>query len=131
MPSPDLWGAVTAILRANRIPAAFQPTHLTITLSVGPPLAIPLYPPEVAIQIEDAVSEFMPNAGQERILAALYERPRTSTQLRELEPHLYEPRGGLRELEQRGLVERSAKWALTPFGRDWWEENRGGSPEDE
>lgn len=125
-PSPDLWIAVNAALRKNHIPAAVLPTGIEIRLSLGGSFSLPLFPPApTPSQVADATArdiELTP--GQERIVSALAEGPKTAAKLRLAEPNLYRQGAGLTELEAWGLVEKmNSKWQLTDFGQDFAREH--------
>ncbi len=130
MPSPELWVAVVAALRRYGVPSAVLPTGVEIRLTMGGTVNLPLFPPDLEAQIEETAKDLILAPGQERVVGALAEGPKTAAKLRIIEPNLYRRGAGLTELEESGLVEKiDGKWQLTEFGRDYAEEH--GLMEDE
>lgn len=128
---PDLWVAVVAALRRNRIPSAVLPTEIEIRLSFGGPVHLPLFPPEITAQVNATAAPLILSPSQERLVESLVEGPKTAAKLRQIEPNLYRPGAGMRELEEWTLIEKfDGKWQLTGMGLDWAKEH-GLAPEED
>lgn len=123
-PSPDLWGSINTVVRANHVPGNVMPGAIEIHLFAanGMPagtLRVPLFPPEATASSGGTLTP-----SQERILQALAEGPATATKLRLAEPGLYRRGAGINELLADGLVEKvDGKWQLTDFGWDYCTEH--------
>ncbi len=120
MPSTaaDPWGFALSMLRRMGLPPGIVPTQLSITVSTGQAVSMPIFPPSgpgAAIE-----ADFAPSPAQQRILAACRETPKSATQLKAVEPNLYRNPGGIVELQAHGLIDRneSGRYVVTEMGRE-------------
>lgn len=123
------WDFAVAFLQQIGLPSTVVPNELTINTSLGI-VVVPLAPRMDDEQFDRGSNgvtasppacgpTFRPNPAQLRILAAISVKPKSSTQLRNLEPHLYDRPHGIHELVDRGLVKRgyTGQWLLTEEGK--------------
>lgn len=126
-PALDSWGFALLLLRRLGLPPGIVPTQLSIELSSGRAVTVPIFPPSIG-DIEPSVLGIMaPKLSnlQRRILDVLYaaeESVKGEVLARncELENRrsLYRP-GGLTPLIQQAIIEkRDGGYCLTPEGAD-------------
>lgn len=118
-PQIDSWSFALTVLRRLGLPPGVVPTQISITVSSGQAVTLPVFPPSAAeVAMRD---EFTPSPAQLRIMQACRAGPKSATQLRAVESNIYRAPGGISELQAHGLMERAenGRYALTEFGREF------------
>jgi len=118
-PAIDTWTFALTVLRRLGLPPGVVPTQISITVSSGQAVTLPIFPPSAAeVAMRD---EFQPSPAQLRIMQACRAGPKSATQLRAVESNIYRAPGGISELQAHGLMERNdaGRYALTEFGREF------------